>query len=123
VLLPGVLVGAGAAVYAVALLRNPAESPDDPVFAAVFLARCAATITLAVGLTWTVLAARRTRHAVSRLAAQLGEAPPPGSLRTALARAAGDPGLQVAYWLPATRRYVDAAGRPVHPRKPALDGR
>jgi signal transduction histidine kinase len=114
-LLPGVLVGAGAAVYAVALLDNPAERPDDPVFVAVFLARCGATLALAAGLTWTVFATLRTRRAVARLAAQLGEAPPPGSLRAALARAAADPGLEVAYWLPATRRYVDAAGRPVDP--------
>ena len=113
VLLPGVLVGAGAVAYAVALLRNPAERPDDPVFATTFLARGAAAIALAFGLAWTVLAARRTRHAVARLTARLGEAPPPGSLRTALARAAGDPDVEVAYWLPATRRYVDPAGRPV----------
>ena len=31
VLLPGILVGAGTALYAVALLDNPAEHPDDPV--------------------------------------------------------------------------------------------
>ena len=113
VLLPGVLVGAGAVAYAVALLHNPAERPDDAVFATTFLARGAAAIALAFGLAWTVLAARRTRHAVARLTARLGEAPPPGSLRTALARAAGDPDVDVAYWLPATRRYVDPAGRPV----------
>ena len=73
---------------------SPAERPDDPLFAAVFLARCGATIALAAGLTWTALAAPRRRRAVSRLAAQLGEAPPPGSLRAALARAAADPSLR-----------------------------
>jgi signal transduction histidine kinase len=115
VLLPGILLGAGAAAYAAALLRDPAESPADPEFMGVFLARCAATLALAAGLAWTVLAARGRRNAVSRLAAELGEAPAPGSLRQVLARAAGDPGLEVAYWLEATRRYVDAAGRPVDP--------
>ena len=31
----------------------------------------------------------------------------------ALARAVGDPGLQIAYWLPDSQRYVNADGRPV----------
>ena len=43
--------------------------------------------------------ARRTRGAISRLAAELGEAPPPGSLQAALARSLGDDDLEVAYWL------------------------
>ena len=61
--------------------------------------------------------ARRARFAVARLAAELGEAPPPGRLRAALAEAVGDPSLEVAYWLPATGRYVDASGRPTEPPK------
>ena len=117
VLLPGILVGVGTALYGVALLDNPAEHPDDPVFAAVFLARCGATIALAAGCVWTVISTLHRRRAVSRLAAQLGEAPPPGSLRSALARATADPDLDVAYWLPATQRYVDASGRAVDPSK------
>lgn len=44
---------------------------------------------------------------------ELGEAPPPGRLREALAPRARGPGTHVAYWLPAQARYVDVAGRPV----------
>ena len=36
---------------------------------------------------------------------------PPGSLEPALARAMGDPELRIAYWLPASQRYVDGRGR------------
>jgi signal transduction histidine kinase len=68
---------------------------------------------LAFGLARGVLETRRTRAAVSRLAGELGEAPPPGMLRDALAVAAGDPALEVAYWLPGTRRLVDGRGKPV----------
>jgi signal transduction histidine kinase len=51
--------------------------------------------------------------AVSELVARLRETPRRGELRDALARALGDPSLELAYWLPEDRRFVDAAGRPV----------
>jgi signal transduction histidine kinase len=50
---------------------------------------------------------------VARIVAELGEAPPPGTLESALGRAIGDPELRIAYWLPASRRYVDGGGRSV----------
>jgi signal transduction histidine kinase len=50
---------------------------------------------------------------VARIATSLGQAPPPGSLQAALAKAVGDPELQIAYWLPDSGHYVDANGRPV----------
>jgi len=43
----------------------------------------------------------------------LDEAPAPGALQAALARALRDPDLQIAYWLPGARRYIDATGQPV----------
>ena len=51
--------------------------------------------------------------AVSELIARLNETPQRGELRDALARALGDPTLELAYWLPQDRRFVDAAGRRV----------
>ncbi len=48
--------------------------------------------------------------AVSELVARLGGERGHGALRTALADALGDPTLQVAYWLPQRRRWVDGAG-------------
>jgi signal transduction histidine kinase len=68
---------------------------------------------LAAGLVWAAVRTRVQRRAVARIATSLGQAPPPGSLRAALAKAVGDPALQIAYWLPDSEHYVDASGRPV----------
>jgi len=57
--------------------------------------------------------------AVSELIARLGEAPQRGELRDAIARALGDPTLELAYWLPEDRRFVDAAGHPIELPEPA----
>jgi signal transduction histidine kinase len=112
-LVPGVLAGAGASAYAVALLRTPLEDPRSAEFSSIFLAFSLSVAVLALGLARGVLGTRRTRAAVSRLASELGEAPPPGTLRDALALAVGDPALEVAYWLPGAQRLVDGRGRPV----------
>jgi signal transduction histidine kinase len=60
--------------------------------------------------------------AVSELIARLRETPRRGELRDALARALGDPSLELAYWLPDDRRFVDASGRPIE-LPPAGSGR
>jgi signal transduction histidine kinase len=39
-------------------------------------------------------------------------------LRAALARTLGDPSLELAYWVPASGRYVDAGGHPVEFPRP-----
>jgi signal transduction histidine kinase len=112
-LVPGVLAGAGASAYAVALLHTPLEDPRSAGFSSIFLAFSLSVAVLALGLARGVLGTRRTRAAVSRLASELGEAPPPGTLRDTLALAVGDPALEVAYWLPGAQRLVDGRGRPV----------
>jgi signal transduction histidine kinase len=48
--------------------------------------------------------------AVGELMAWLGETPRRGELRDALARALGDPTLELVYWLPDDERFVDARG-------------
>ena len=50
--------------------------------------------------------------AVSQLMTQLADAPRTGGLRDALADALDDPTLELVYWLPEGRRYVDFRGRP-----------
>jgi signal transduction histidine kinase len=119
---PGAFAGAAQAGYAVALLRTPLEEPKNSEFLSLFFARSLAITALALGIGWTIGRIRLTRAAVARVAAQLGEAPPPGKLREALAAAVGDPALEVAYWLPASRRYVGADGEVVEAPAPA-DGR
>jgi signal transduction histidine kinase len=117
-LVPGMLAGAAEAAYALALLRTPLEDPRSTGFSSIFLARSLSLALLGAGLAWGVLRARRTRVAVSRLATELGEAPPPGTLRATLAAGVGDPELEVAYWLPGSRRFVDGVGKPMDPPAP-----
>ena len=49
---------------------------------------------------------------MTRLVVDLGD-PPSAGIRGRLAEALGDPSLELAYWLPETRGYVDESGRPV----------
>jgi signal transduction histidine kinase len=55
----------------------------------------------------------RARATLVDLVVELGPARRSRTVRDALARALGDPSLEVGYWLPAAGRYVDFAGRPV----------
>jgi signal transduction histidine kinase len=73
----------------------------------------AALLVFAV-VTLAGLARDAAAHAgVADLVVELGDARPSMSLRDALARALGDRSLEVAYWLPETRRYVDERGRTI----------
>jgi signal transduction histidine kinase len=111
VALPAILLAAAVIAHAIALQRRPLEDPSDSAFGTIFVLGCAAAILLAVGLVWAAVRTRVQRRAVARIATSLGQAPPPGSLQAALAKAVGDPELQIAYWLPDSWHYVDATGR------------
>lgn len=67
-----------------------------------------------------VLRTRLGRGAISDLVVELGRTPAPGHLRDALARALGDPSLQLALVLPGGG-YVDGEGHPME--LPTADGR
>jgi len=60
-----------------------------------------------------LLRSRLARFGVAELVVELSATPAAGRLRDILARALGDPSLELAYWLPGSGSYVDAAGRPV----------
>jgi signal transduction histidine kinase len=115
VLVPVGLAAGAEAAYAVSLLHDPGEVPENGVFRGIYFARAVALACLAAGVAWTVVRDRRTKRAIARLAADLGEVPRPGSLKAALAQSLGAGELEVAYWLPGSQRYVDATGRPVAP--------
>ena len=68
-----------------------------------------------------LLQQRLARGAVAGLVVELGEAATSLDLREALARALGDPSLQLAYWVPGKSRYVDDSGRPVRLPGPGAD--
>ncbi len=53
--------------------------------------------------------------AVGELVARVGAAPMPGELRDALAEALDDPSLELVYWLPEDKRFVDGDGRRYEP--------
>ena len=113
ILAPAALAAAACAAHTVLLLGDPVEDPRRDAFDAVFVARALAFVALAAGIVWTAVRARRARAAIARLAADLGETPEPGSLRTVLARTLGDPRLEVAYPRPGEATYVDAEGGPI----------
>jgi len=115
VLLAGAAVAAAAIAHSVAVAGTPPESPRDAAFGVVYGITCAAVICLALGLAWPVVLAYRQRLALARIVDDIAAAPEPGTVEAALAAALGDPGLRIAYWLPSSRRYGDAWGRPVEP--------
>jgi signal transduction histidine kinase len=59
------------------------------------------------------LRARLARSAVADLFVELRADPGPAELRDALARALGDPSLELVYWLPEFGSYADLNGREV----------
>jgi signal transduction histidine kinase len=113
ILAGGIVLGAATFAHSVKLLRSPLEDPSDPTFLSIFAVGCGAVAVIALGLTWDRFRLWIQRRSVARIVSNLGHAPPPGSLESALAEAIGDSELRIAYWLPDSGRYVDARGRGV----------
>jgi signal transduction histidine kinase len=66
-----------------------------------------------IAIVATFVRRRLARGSVAGLVVQLGGPTEPANLSAALARALGDPSLELAYWFPAEARYVTGDGRPV----------
>src|SRR5260370_39344891 len=102
------LFAAGVAAVALARWAVPGPATDAATLLVYELILCALAVSLLVGLVrwpWE-------RAEVADLVVELGEIRS-GTLRDELARALGDPSLQVGYWLPESGVFVDAAGRPL----------
>jgi signal transduction histidine kinase len=97
----------GVVLAADALIRIAVSAPEAKD--ATLLANEAALVALAVSLLVGLLRWPWERAEVTDFVVELGEARS-GTLRDALARALGDPTLELGYWLPASGAYVDAAG-------------
>jgi signal transduction histidine kinase len=95
--------------FVVLLLLDLTVGVRDEVAAGFLLVMFA---TVPIAFLGGVLRGRLAHGSVSRLVVELGAAEP-GGLRDALARTLRDPSLELAYWLPETGSYVDAAGHPV----------
>src|SRR5215472_13782259 len=102
-------VALGLVLVAEAIARLAGMGSGSVVLLVYDLTVCLIAIGLAADLLW----GRWAQGAVTGLVVDLGEPAAGGVLRNRLARALGDPTLVVGYWLPAQRRYVDEAGRPV----------
>ena len=84
---------------------------NGPTDQRLWLGQAVALILLVAGVGWTRVRAWRTRGKIAHLVVELAAAPAPGQLEEALARALGDPGLQLVF--PAIDgSYIDADGRP-----------
>ena len=119
---PAIAFAGATAAHAITLQVRPIEDPLDQVFLSIFIFGSTALILLAAGLLWAVFRVRIHKKAVARIVTDLDEAPPPGSLQSALARALSDPDLSIAYWLPHSRGFADATGHSV-PEPAAIPGR
>jgi signal transduction histidine kinase len=103
---------AGAASFvalAVSAVNDIADQPLGDVEWLWWLAFATVPFAFLAGL----LRVQMARGAVAQLVVDLGEAPEPGQVRDALARALGDPQLRLAYWVPERDGFVDVDGRPV----------
>jgi signal transduction histidine kinase len=113
------LLLAAVAIALLAVFQGVFTFADRP-FAADYLFwwQIAAFIALPLALLAGLLRARLARASVGDLVLELERTPAQG-MRDALARALGDPTLELAFWLPEQRMYADAAGNPFDP--PAAD--
>jgi signal transduction histidine kinase len=98
----GLVLAGGAA----ARLTVPAGDANDPSLLALEATLCALAGALLAGL----LSRAWERASVTDLVVELGESRS-GTLRDELARALGDPTLEVGYWLPNAAAFVDSEGR------------
>ena len=92
-----------------ALVAAYAVSQVDALLWMAFAAFAATPFAFLAGLARADLSGSR---GVRTLMAELADAPERADLRDALARALGDPALELAFWMPELDRYVDAGGSP-----------
>jgi signal transduction histidine kinase len=86
---------------------------NDPLQEAIHYPQLAIDAIVPIGLLLGVLRLRLDRGRVAGLMVELGEGVPTGGLRDTLARALGDPTLQLAFAAPDAGGYIDGAGQPV----------
>jgi signal transduction histidine kinase len=106
----GTLAAVVAGVVA-GLPPSPVTPSATQLFAAAFYLDGPATTLLPLGLLYGLLKTRMTRSIVGNLVVELSSIPPPRELQAALARALGDPSLQLG--LCVGQRYVDVGGHPM----------
>jgi signal transduction histidine kinase len=104
-------VGGALGFGAVLVLSSVTQLADANVDRTVLWVYDAVVLALALGLTADMLWGRWAQATVTGLVVDLGDPGSAGTLRERLARALGDPTLEVGYFLPEREGYVDEAGR------------
>jgi signal transduction histidine kinase len=108
---PVLLAGTFALAALIGTITN--DLAGDPFGRTPSVAFFYAFATVPVAVLIVFLQRRLARGTVAELVVELGEPTAPADLRDALSRALGDPSLELAFWLPTEKRYVDGDGRPV----------
>ncbi len=104
---------AGSAMFAALAFSVANDIFDHPLGEGPAWTRELMFASIPVAVLAVLLQRRLARGAVAGLVVELGEGATSIGLREALARALRDPSLEVAYWVPASDRYVDAEGAPL----------
>ena len=112
ILWPLVLAAAFAAARAISESIFGFSAAPGSASSRLFWWQVAGQVALPIALLAGLLRARLTRVRVGDLVVEL-EGTPPEGLRDALARALGDPTLEVVFWLPERQDFVNANGESV----------
>jgi len=96
------------------------QAIDSQLNETLYWAALASLLLVPVAFAVGLLRTRLARAGVGKLLVELDHAPEARDLREALARALGDPSLEVAYWLPDQQAFVDRDGNPLP--QPLADG-
>jgi signal transduction histidine kinase len=109
---------AGSAMFAALAISVANDIFDHPLGSAPGWTRSVVFASIPIAVLAVLLQRRLARGAVAGLVVELGEGATSVDLREALGRTLGDPSLELAYWVPASARYVDSGGSPVELPQP-----
>ena len=109
---------AGSAMFAALAFSVANDIVDHPLGQGPAWTRELVFASIPIAVLAALVQRRLARGAVAGLVVELGEAATSLDLREALARALGDPSLELAYWVPASGRYVDSDGAPLQLPQP-----
>jgi signal transduction histidine kinase len=104
---------AGSAMFAALAFSVANDIFDHPLGEGPAWTRELVFASIPIAVLAVLLQRRLARGAVAGLVVELDGGVTSVDLREALGRALGDPSLELAYWVPASARYVDAGGAPV----------
>ena len=107
------LLWTGGAMFAALALSIGNDIVGEPLSPLTTWTRSFVFAAIPVAVLAVMLQRRLARGAVAGLVVELQSGATTVNLRDALGRALGDTSLELAYWLPTQRRYVDPDGLPV----------